>query len=188
VPKQYYFALAVGALSVVLAADHLSAQPTQSEEVKLTEKVILDGAVTLLIPNAFALMSEEMLRLKYPSERRPAVVFSNEAGSVNLAATLANTPVRPDQVSELHKAMDSTFRNLYPSATWYRSEVITQDGRPYFVLELLTPALDTQIRNIMLGTSLRGRFLLLSFNVTRELEKNWLEVGRRMLSSVKVKE
>jgi hypothetical protein len=80
------------------------------------------------------------------------------------------------------------FRNLYPSATWYRSEVITQDGRRYFVLELLTPAIDTHIRNIMLGTSFRGRLLLVSFNVTRELEKNWLEVGRRMLSSVKVKE
>ena len=84
--------------------------------------------------------------------------------------------------------MESTLKNLYPSATWYRSEVITQNGRGYFVLDLLTPATDTQIHNIMLGTSFRGRLLLFSFNVTGELEKSWLEVGRKMLASVKVKE
>ena len=181
--------LGVTALTIALGtADHLSAQSAQSEEVKLTERVLLDGAVALLIPNTFALMSEEMLRLKYPSERRPTVVFSNERGSVNLAANLTSNLVRPDQISELHKAMESTFKNLYPSATWYRSEVITQDGRGYFVLDLLTPAADTHIRNIMLGTSFRGRLLLFSFNVTRELEKSWLDVGRKMLASVKVKE
>lgn len=96
--------------------------------------------------------------------------------------------MRPDQIYELHQAMESTFKNLYPSATWYRSEVITQNGGKYFVLDLLTPATDTQIHNIMLGTSFRGQLLLFSFNVTGELEKRWLDVGRRMLSSIKVKE
>jgi hypothetical protein len=166
----------------------LAAQPSaQSTQVTLTERALLDGAVTLLIPESFGPMSEELLRLKYPSERRPTVVFSNERGSVNLATNLTANLVRPEQIAELHKAMEATFKNLYPSATWYRSEIITQDGRRYFVLDLLTPAVDTQIRNVMYGTSFRGRLLLFSFNVTRELEKSWLEIGRTMLSSVRIK-
>lgn len=172
--------------AVLLTQADASAQSARSAEVKLTERVLLDGAVAVLIPGTFALMSEEMLRLKYPSERRPTVVFTNDRGSVNLAVNLTSNRVRPDQIAELHKAMEATFRNAYPSATWYRSEVITQQGRKYFVLELLTPALDTQIRNIVLGTSFRGILLLFSFNVTRELEKSWLEIGRTMLSSVRV--
>jgi hypothetical protein len=186
VAKQFqrrFFGLAV--LTSVL----LTVQPrAQSAEIKLTERALLDGAVTLLIPETFDLMSEELLRLKYPSERRPTVVFSNDRGSVNLATSLTDNPVRPEQIADLHKVMESTFRNLYPSATWYRSEVITQDGRRYFLLDLLTPAIDTQIRNIMIGTSFRGRLLLFSFNVTRGLEKSWLEAGQRMLSSVRVRE
>jgi len=177
------FSLAV--MTGVLLAVQASAQSTQ---VTLAERALLDGAVSVLIPESFSLMSEELLRLKYPSERRPTVVFSNERGSVNLAANLTANAVRPEQIVELHKAMEGTFKNLYPSATWYRSEVITQDGRRYFVLDLLTPAIDTQIRNIMYGTSFKGRLLMFSFNVTRELEKSWLEVGQRMLSSVRIRE
>ena len=178
-----HFCLAL--TSVVLLSVQSSAQ---SAEVRLRERALLDGAVTLLIPESFGPMSEELLRLKYPSDRRPTQVFSNERGSVNLAANLTTNLVRPDQIAELHKAMEATFKNLYPSATWYRSDVIIQDGRRYFVLELMTPAIDTQIRNIMYGTSFRGRLLMFSFNVTRELEKGWLEAGRTMLSSVRVKE
>jgi hypothetical protein len=179
----------ISLIGCLVTADHALAQATTPQpDIKLVEKMVLDGAVTVLIPESFSPMTEELLRLKYPRDGRPALAFANERGSVNLAMSLTGNAVRPEQIASLHKAVEATFKNLYPSATWYRSEIITQDGKTYFTLDLLTPAADTQIRNIMLGTSFRGRLLMLTFNVTRELEKDWLDTGRKMLSSIKLAE
>ena len=59
--------------------------PAGAQSVQLEERSVLGGKVVLLLPVTFELMGEEMLRLKYPAERRPTVVYTNPAGSVNVA-------------------------------------------------------------------------------------------------------
>ena len=68
-----------------------------------------------------------------------------------------------------------------------RSEVTSLNGRQFILLELRTPALDTEIRNLMLATSVDERLLLITVNMTKELEGEWLEVANRMIRSVVVK-
>jgi hypothetical protein len=53
---------------------------------------------------------------------------------------------------------------------------------------LRTPAVDTEVRNIMMATHLDGRMLLLSFNCTRALEPQWESIGQKIISSVVVVE
>lgn len=156
-------------------------------EPVLEEKSVLGSRVSLLIPKTFTLMSEEMLRAKYPSERRPTLVYTNERGSVNIALNYTKNRMPANELAPFHKSMEGSFKKLYPSAEWFRSEVRKINGREFFVMELRTPAVDTEIRNIMLGTSLDDRLLLISFNVTKELEKEWLPTADRIIGSVKVK-
>jgi hypothetical protein len=82
---------------------------------------------------------------------------------------------------------ETTFKKLHPSAEWFRSEVAKINGREFLVLELRTPAIDTEVRNIILGTSVDERLLMISFNVTKELEKEWLPAGRKIVESIKIK-
>lgn len=158
-----------------------------AEEATLEPRTLLNGKVTLLLPKEFKPMSEEMLKVKYPSERRPTLVFSNERGSVNLALNHTRNSLPADRLAAFHKGMETTFKRLYPSAKWFRSERVNLNGREFFVMEFRTPAIDTEVRNLMAGTSLDGRLLLFSFNVTKELEKEWLNAGTRMIESIKVK-
>ena len=160
----------------------------QAPKVVLTQKSFFDGQILIQLPDSFQPMKEEMLRLKYPSERRPTIVFSNDMGSVNIALNHTNNSVLPEEVPGLHKAMEGMFKNLYPSAEWYRSEVFDRDGRKYFMLDLQTPAIDTQIRNTIIGTSYKGKMLLISFNVTQELEKLWIGIGHQILNSVQIRD
>lgn len=153
----------------------------------LEERSVLGGKVVLLVPTTFKPMSEEMLRTKYPSERRPTLVYTNEAGSVNLALNYTRDRIPANQLAAFHKYMEGSFKKLYPSAEWFGSELRKINGREFFVMELRTPAVDTEVRNIMLGTSLDDRLPLISFNVTKELEKEWLPTADRIIESVKVK-
>ena len=171
---------------LVLATTIAGAAPVMAEELVLRE--FYDGSVTLLLPVSFQPMSEEMLRFKYPSERRPSIVYTDPKGAVNVALNHTNDKIPKDAIAETHKIMEQGFRNLYPSATWNRSEVLSKSGRSYFIMDLRTPAIDTEVRNIMFGSSLDGRLMQVSFNCTRELEPSWGEYGQRIIESVMLRE
>ena len=150
----------------------------------LTERNLLRGKLTLLVPQSFTQMSKEMLRYKYPNERRPTTVLTNADGTVNVAVNHTHNNLRMAQLHEAHAAMERMLRNSYPSAKWNRSEIVSINGQQFFILDLRTPAIDTEVRNIMAGTSLQGRFLIITFNCTRELESEWAGVGLRIINSV----
>jgi len=156
--------------------------------VALTPRTVLGGTVQVLVPVDFAPMREDLLRVKYPSERRPSLVYTNPSASVNLALHHTNTPLHPHQLAEAHTAMDAMFKRLYPAATWFQSGLTTINGRSFFLLDLRTPALDTEVRNLMTGTSLHGRLLLISFNVTKEREAHWLPTAQKILTSIQIRE
>ena len=92
------------------------------------------------------------------------------------------------ELAAFQKQMEGMFRNLYPSATWFNSGVIDINGRDWLTLNLRTPAIDTEIRNILVGTSLQGRLLIVSFNVTKELEEAWLPPADAIIQSLHVVE
>jgi hypothetical protein len=165
----------------------VSAWP-DAESISLQEKRFLDGKLILLIPISFAPMGEEMLKRKYPSKRRPTLVYTNLKGSVNVAINHTRNAVRPEQIPELHTAMESMFKRLYPSATWFRSELLELGGRDFFLLDLRTVAIDTEVRNLMIGTSVEGRLLMVTFNAIRALEDRWLSAGNRIIRSVRILE
>ncbi len=158
--------------------------PTQP----LEGRELLGGRLQLLVPTDFETMTEEAMKAKYPAEQRPTLVLTNPRGTVNVALNHTSNPLQPTQISEVHQAMDGMFRNLYPTATWHRSELTTVGGREFFVLDLMTPAVDTQIRNLLVGTSFEGRLLLVTFNCTRELDAEWSETGRRIIESIELRE
>src|SRR5574342_878968 len=108
---------------VVLLLLGSSAPPTSEAATPLETRLLLGGRVEMLVPTAFQPMPEEILRLKYPMERRPTLVLSNDAGSVSLALNHPRDRLPSSEIVEAHRAFDRMFRNLYPSAHWFRSEL-----------------------------------------------------------------
>ena len=153
--------------------------------VNLETRQVLDGKVSLVLPVTFEVMGEAMMSIKYPSERRPTLVFTNPDGSVNVALNHTDNRASLGDIPAVLDAVVGMFNNLYPSAQWYRSEVVQIGGRPFFLLDLRTPAIDTEVRNLMAGTSLDGRLLFVTFNVTRELEEAWLPTGEAIIRSIR---
>lgn len=159
----------------------------QAEPVPLETRNLLDGKIQMLIPTHFGPMSEELIRVKYSMERRPTIVLSDERGTVNIAVNHTSNVMSPQDLDEAHRAFDRMFRNQYPSATLYRSERTTLNGQECFILELLTPAVDTEIHNTIFVSSLEGRMLLIAINLTKELTAEWLPITQKMTESIKLK-
>lgn len=157
-----------------------------AQTMELETRSFLDGKLQLLIPTQFELMDEETLRVKYPSESRPTTVFTDKQGSFNVAVNHTSNAMTLGQLGGFHPVVDQMFRNLYPAATWYRSELTTINGRQCFILELLTPAIDTEVYNIIVGTSLDDRVLLVSVNLTKALAEQYLSTAQQIAMSITV--
>lgn len=173
-------------LAVLFAGSTTTLRAQKS--ISLVERTVMGQRISVLVPNDFMAMSDEMLKLKYPSDRRPTEVLTNEAGSINVAFNHTENPMAPNEVADAHPVLEQMFRNLYPSARWNRSELVRRGGRDFVLFDFWTPAVDTQVRNIMLCTSVQGRFLLAGFNVARELEEVWGPIAERIIDSVRVRD
>ncbi len=145
---------------------------------------VLNDKVTISAPKDFIPMSQELLEIKYPNSGRPADVLTDETTQVTLAFKHTNNKMSKEDLIKAHKQVSKMFHNLYPSAEWLRDEIIQQNGYPFIVIEVITPAVDTQIHNIIYATSVDERFLLVSFNTTVEKSQDWLPKGKQMMESI----
>lgn len=149
-------------------------------------KTILNNKAEILVPADFEIMSEDLLKAKYPSGNRPTLVYTNEATTVNLAANHTANRIALSELPQALGAFTGQFEQLYPTAQWYRKEMTEINGRDFAVLELITPAVDTDIYNLMFVTSLDGRMLMFSFNCTTDLLTEWKPQAQQIMASVKI--
>lgn len=155
--------------------------------VILEKKTVLKNKVEILIPKDFEIMSDEIMRLKYPSERRPTLVYSDKTTGINVAFNHTTNKATQSQIVAYKNSMVSTFKNLYPSAKWIGEGVKLINGRKVGYLELVTPAVDQKIYNLIFFSDLDGRLLLSTFNCVEKKQKDWQGSAHQIMQSLKLK-
>ena len=154
-----------------------------NEKIELEEINILSNKIHILMPKSFSIMSEEMSIIKYPSENRPTLIYTNESGSINITLNHTKNLATKDQIPEYVDYFKEIYENQYPSIKWYNSTVEEINGKSIGVLELLSPAIDTSIYNLICLTDLDGRLLLLAFNCTQEELDDWKPIAKTIMQS-----
>ncbi len=152
----------------------------------LERKTVLKGKVSLLLPKGFKPMKEALLKIKYPSQQRPTLVYANARGSVSIALNHTQNRMPANELPAFHKYLENTVKQAHPQSTWFRSEMVKINGRPFFLMEFHSPAVDTTVRNLMVGTSLDNRLLIVACNVTQELEKDWTRTHHQIVNSIRI--
>ncbi|NQY30156.1 MAG: hypothetical protein HRT69_11885 [Flavobacteriaceae bacterium] len=158
------------------------------EKIELEVKSLFDDKVELKIPIEFDIMSEELMKLKYPSERRPTLVYSNESGGINVALNFTENKASQELIEPYVDNFVNTFKNMYPSAEWKGSGAKNINGKKVGFLKLITPAIDTKIYNVIFFTDLNGKLLLCTFNCTEKSIKEWETTADEIMNSLKIKE
>ncbi|NVO29953.1 hypothetical protein [Hymenobacter lapidiphilus] len=154
--------------------------------IQLEERLLLDKKVALKIPEGFEIMQEEMLKLKYPAERRPTLVYTNSTGGINVALNLTANKASQELMAAYEENFRQTFTKLYPSAKGMKSGVEVVNGRKVGFIELVTPAIDTEIYNLIFFTDVNGQLLLCTFNCTIKDQIAWQPIAKEIMSSLKV--
>jgi hypothetical protein len=153
----------------------------------LTNQTVLDGRVELKIPSDFTLMTPEIINLKYPSQNRPNVVYTNTTGGSNVAFSWTTNKAQREIIPQYKNVIKQSFQSKYPKAEWISDGVLEINGQSVGYLELITPALDTPIYNLLFFTDLDGKLLLCTFNCTVRFQKEWEPVAKEIMNSLLIK-
>lgn len=165
-------------ISLFLFCSHIRAQ-------ELVQTELLDDAISFLTPSCFKPMPEEIIR---PLKKGGITVLSNSTHGVTIAIEHTQNSFSLNDVAKAKTTISKMFHNIYPRAKWFREELITVDGKPAIVFELITPAMDSKIHNIMYMTSLNERLLVITFNTTLARSEKWLPIGHRIMKSISFNE
>lgn len=76
----------------------------------------LSNKVELLIPDDFDVMSEDMMKTKYPSENRPQIVYTNESGSINVAFHYTESTASSSELPTFLETIKTLFENMGSSS------------------------------------------------------------------------
>ena len=155
--------------------------------IEFETKSLLGNKIMLKIPKGFNIMSEEMAVLKYPADRRPTLIYTNESGGINVALNLTSNKAIQAQMPAYKDNFVKAFKNLYPSAEWKQTGVKEVNGRKVGFIEFITPAVDTKIYNLIFFTDLNGQLLLCTFNCTEKNIGQWQPAAQEIMASLKLK-
>ncbi len=84
------------------------------------------------------------------------------------------------------QSMIGSFKTSIPSAKWVSSGVKVINGRKVGYLELVTPAIDQEIYNLMFFTDVNGKLFLATFNCLEKERSTWQHTAHQILNSLKV--
>ena len=135
----------------------------QIDNARLANDFLANGFVERL---ACIRSTREEIDVKYPRANAPGQVYGNERRTVTIAVGMSGTALAADQLAEAHDALGEVMPQLMPGLEWLTREIVTINGRRWIHFAMVTPAVDTKIRNEMYMTSFRGKMLLVNLNAT----------------------
>lgn len=127
----------------------------------------------LKIPKSFKQLDYETITKKY-NGNVPNIVFSNDETTINVAVSLTDDKMSNAQIKSYKEAMENLLKN--------NSEIISSDlyevsGHNIGKIKLISNAQDTSIYNNMIFFSYNDKLVIVTFNCTTELQKEWQSVG-----------
>jgi len=156
---------------------------TNKGNIIQTEYIDL-GKFKMKIPKDFEVMSEEYLELKYPTDNRPKLVYTNEDGSINFAFNLDSAYLDDEKLTDYVSTVESLFSKTGYSVNRMDYEA---NGIKFYTLTLKTPAIDSVIYNYMTIFSIDGHLMVISFNCIDEYTDEWSDVSKFVIQSIKIK-
>ncbi len=156
------------------------------ETIEFEEKSLLEDKVKIKLPKNLEEMSHEVAVLKYPSERRPSLILTDENDSVNIALNHTKNAVNESEIDGFKDYMIEILKKMQPSIRWLENGVKNVNGINLGFYEMIAPGFDGNSYNFVFFTELEQRVLLCSLNCSEEEMEKWRLIAREIMKTFKL--
>ena len=143
---------------------------------------VLDGKVSIMLPEGFAGMLPEIARAKYPSEQRPQEIRTSDDGTVNFTFSLFEVELSGRQIEDALGQFKAVIRKVNPAFIFYDFVVEADKALGWF--DFKSYGLDEQIYNVMYITPVGGKLMHGIFNCLYRDILEWKEPVHQAMMSV----
>ncbi len=164
-----------GILSGIIDLDDL--------KMEFEEKSLYEGSIKICIPKSFVIMNAEYASIKYPSERRPQIIYTDETTSKNICFNHLDTDTLEKDIEKFKDSMRQVLESIQPAAIWFEdgSSMVHDKKLAYF--EFISPAIDAKIYNFIFFAEIKGKALICTINCIEEDMGDWMLLARGMMKS-----
>lgn len=156
----------------------------EGKPIQVVDQKIMEGKITFRMPRLFSIMAPELAALKYPSERRPNIIYADESTTINLAFNAIQYALSDEEVEDFRDEMAEALEQAQPSAQWMEKEMAVINDKAIGFIEVITPALDGSIYNLMFFSALDNQALIGTFNCMEEDMETWRPIARSMMETL----
>ena len=83
-----------------------------------------DTEITFEPPEGFKEVSQEIIDLKWPTNRAPKFVVGDETASTTVAYDLKPHQIPQDKLGDVQKSFTKLFERIVPGINWKKNEII----------------------------------------------------------------
>lgn len=156
------------------------------ETLSFQRYALFEDQLSLVMPSMFKPMTPQMAALKYPSERRPQLIYTNALSTINVAFNHTATPVRDKEIGEFTQGITQILRRTQKILKWYGDGVVQSPEAAVGYCEFVTPVMNGSIYNFMFFLSLEGRALMCTFNCLDQEMNDWRPVAKSIMASLRM--
>ena len=153
-------------------------------KVEFERKIMIDDKLTIMLPTDFTEMDTEFAKLKYPSEGRPQIIFTDPSGGVNFWVTLTQEPLLEKGIEDTLGQMFGLIRRLNPGIKPQQSGVEQVASKTVAYIEYSNPAIEGKVYNLMFLFSINEKMAIACFNCSTKEAKYWRRPMLEMLKSM----
>ena len=146
--------------------------------------LILDDAVSIIVPDSFNEMTAEAAKLKYPSEYRPQYILTSDDGLLNMAFSLLDYPLANSQIDEKVGELRTGIKRINPAFVFLTEKVETLHDRRIGCFDYNSYAFDGDAYHLMFVTNIDNNMLLGTFNCPIEQCQEWKTLVAQMALSI----
>jgi len=151
------------------------------------EVEMLEDKITMLLPEDFTTMREDIAKIKYPSESRPQCIKTSRDTAVNIGMSLFPAPIDENNLDNELNDLKKILKNVNPAFEFYRTDIEDLEDFKLGWFDYKSFAIDQQMYNIMFVASIDGQMLHGFFNCPYSGHDQWMDAALQMIRSIKRK-
>jgi len=145
---------------------------------------ILNGTVSVIVPEQFGEMTGKAAKLKYPSEHRPECIYTTDDGTVNIALDLLDYPLEKGQIEEKIREWKHAIKRVNPAYVFYTEKIEILDDAKIGYFDFKSYPLDQDLYNLVFISCIGGKLLAGTFNCPFAQYRDWKRLAIQMVLSI----
>lgn len=145
---------------------------------------LFDNKIHIMLPSQFIVMDPETAKKKYPSEKRPSLIYTDESGEVNLTFSLFEQYAGGSQIEGTLARYQALLRKGRQDAEMLSRGAWETAGIYCGWFDFRNNALDEVLYNLLAIAGLKKYLILGMFNCMLDDRDKWREIMEQILRSI----